>query len=271
MSGGGWVGITDGKDRVDVLPDCSLPVTTRDIITPLVIAPFHRTNNQTTLTVATVIEQYSFTVSSTTGFIDGAYVILLDTVGGQFFTAQQVGAVVGNVVTVDRPITVTMPIGAIAIAATDNLNVDGSSTTQVFGITPEDIDVNVYYDITRIIITMVTTNPCNLSTFGDIATGITNGITIQHSNGLLFNVFNAKTNADFSALAYDLTFHGALNPAQGQDGLVCRITFNGKNKMGAVIRIGPGEDLRCLINDDLTSLLRFSIMAEGHIRVPGEC
>jgi hypothetical protein len=115
---------------------------------------------------------------------------------------------------------------------------------------------------------MVTDEVCNLGTFGDIVGGITNGITLRHVNGAKFNIFNTKTNAELKGIAHDLDFHAALNPIQGQDGLVCRLTFGGQNKMGSIIRLGPGDDLQCLVNDNLSSINMFTIMAEGHITVP---
>jgi len=48
-----------------------------------------------------------------------------------------------------------------------------------------------------------------------------------------------------------------------QDGFTGRLTFAGQNKMGAVIRIGSNEDLQVVIQDDLTSLSLFKMIAEG--------
>jgi len=49
-----------------------------------------------------------------------------------------------------------------------------------------------------------------------------------------------------------------------QDGFTGRLTFAGQNKLGAVIRIGADEDLQIVIQDDLTGLSSFSVVAEGH-------
>ena len=48
-----------------------------------------------------------------------------------------------------------------------------------------------------------------------------------------------------------------------QDGFTGRLTFAGQNKFGAVVRLGAGEDLQVIIQDDLTSLVLFEIIAEG--------
>jgi hypothetical protein len=38
--------------------------------------------------------------------------------------------------------------------------------------------------------------------------------------------------------------------------------------MGVAIRLGPGEDLEVLIQDDISSLVKFHLIAEGHVVVP---
>jgi len=48
--------------------------------------------------------------------------------------------------------------------------------------------------------------------------------------------------------------------SQAQDGLTGRFTFE---KLGQVVRIGAGEDLQIIIQDDLTSLTSFEVIAEG--------
>jgi hypothetical protein len=41
------------------------------------------------------------------------------------------------------------------------------------------------------------------------------------------------------------------------------MTFGGEEKMGTVVRVGPGEDLEWVVQDDLSSLLNFQNVAEG--------
>ena len=79
------------------------------------------------------------------------------------------------------------------------------------------------------------------------------------------NIFNAKTNGELANLMYDFDIEAATNPQQGQDGFTGRMTFGGQSKMGVVIRLGQGEDLQMLIQDNLSSLEILEIICEGHI------
>jgi hypothetical protein len=43
------------------------------------------------------------------------------------------------------------------------------------------------------------------------------------------------------------------------------MTYAGQNKHGVTLRIGGGEAIECIIQDNLTGLLSFKIIACGHI------
>jgi len=64
---------------------------------------------------------------------------------------------------------------------------------------------------------------------------------------------------------YDWTPYAALNPVQGIDGFVARLTFAGQNKVGVAIRLPIGQDLEVLVQDDLEAITKLEIVAEGHI------
>ena len=73
------------------------------------------------------------------------------------------------------------------------------------------------------------------------------------------------SNAEIAGIMFDMNIYSAANPQQGFDGLNARLTFGGQSKLGVVIRIASGEDLQLIVQDDLTGLLAFEIMIEGHI------
>ena len=98
----------------------------------------------------------------------------------------------------------------------------------------------------------------DLSKFGDIVGGITRGVQIRRVDGTYQNIVNFKTNGDMNNIMYDLTIQAAKGSQQ--DGLTARFTMSA---LGAVVRIGEGEDLQIIIQDDLTSLGSFTMIAEG--------
>ena len=106
-----WHGITDGKDRVNVEADGSLPVTVQDATTPLVIVPLHEVQGENTLAAEGTIDAYTMTLTDATGFIDGNLVIVCEVADSQIYIGKQVGAPVGNVITLDRPLDYTYSIG----------------------------------------------------------------------------------------------------------------------------------------------------------------
>ena len=114
---------------------------------------------------------------------------------------------------------------------------------------------------------MVTTNLGDLNDFGDITGGLANGLLLRkkYTDGTYQNIVNIRTNADFVLNAYDFDRYVATNPGVGVNGQKWRMTFGGEEKMGTVIRIGPGEDLEWVVQDDLTSLLGFQNIAQGSL------
>jgi hypothetical protein len=181
--------------------------------------------------------------------------------------AKQIGAIAGSTITIDTPLDFAYPSGSQITNGTINMGVDGSATTQVFSLRAADPGLPLTVDITRVIFTCTTDSAVDMSKFGDIAGGITNGLVLRRTDGTYNNIFNAKTNAELSSLMYDFVVYAATNPSIGQDGFVGRLTFAGSNKIGVAIRLGPGEDLELLVQDDLSDLVEFTAMFEGHVVV----
>ena len=95
--------------------------------------------------------------------------------------------------------------------------------------------------------------------------GLTNGIVLRVVNGRTWNIWDVHLNAEFANLAYDYQTFLATNPAQGVNGLAVRYTFAGQDKHGVAVRLEPGDSLQLVIQDDLSDLVSFRIIAEGHI------
>jgi len=244
----------------------ALIVSVRDEIAPVVLGNFNQVVDSSVTTEATVIGETTVVVDDTTGTYHNKYVIIFSSVANRFYvgTVLSIGA---NSLTLDTPFDFAFPVGSNINYTNRDMNVDGSSTTQVFGVRGQSADtITTVFDVTRIIITCVTDTPVDLTKFGDL-TALTNGLVLRKRDGVYQNIFNVKSNQELAGIMYDFTVEAATNPAQGVDGFVARLTFGGKEKLGAVIRLNPGEDLEFLVQDDLTDLTSLRIVGEGHIAI----
>lgn len=240
-------------------------VNVQDQVTPPLLVPLNKTSNTTTLAAVTAIEDRTITLADTTGFVDGTFVTISSTTDNRFYIGRQLGIPVGSVITMDTPLDFAYSIGATCAAGSIDLNVNGSITPQLFSVRASDPGIPVTVDITRIILQCTCTTAVDLSKFGDIVGGITNGIVLRKTDGTYINIFNFKNNAEIAAAMFDFTPYVASNPSQGLDGFTARLTFAGQGKLGVALRLATGEDLELIVQDDLSSLTSFIIVAEGHV------
>jgi hypothetical protein len=215
----------------------------------------------TTLSANASVEDLTVDVTSTTGFVDGA-VVGISTAGGDFYFGQQIGAVAGSTVTLDTPLDVAFPAGSSIFPATKAMNVNGSSTTQIFQIGPVGVATGIYIDITRIMGYIQDGNAMDDSMFGGISGGLTNGIVFRLNNDVITNYWNMKTNGQIGLLAFDANY--TAKAPTGSYGFRFRNTYAGPSKHGVTLRISPGDTLELLVQDDLTGLEVFNMMAQGH-------
>lgn len=261
------VTLRDANGRVlELEENSSVPVTLQDQTTPIVIVPLHQLKSATTLLTPAVIDTYSFDVTDTTNFTDGSLIAITDLDAIQVYFGKQIGTPVGNTITVDRPLDFTFASGKYITTNNDDMSVNGSVTTQTFGLRQGVEDgLAITVDVVRVMLVIYTTTTPTLSDFGDISGGITNGVTLRKRDGNRVNIFNMKDNGDFAGYAYDIEFLSAIGG--GQDGVHGRLTFGGQSKMGVVVRVAPDEDIEMIINDDLTTLERFNLIPEGSIAI----
>jgi len=268
----GSVVITDGTRTMTLETNGSIPVTLQDQHTPVVIAPFTRLVNSTTITSPMAIDDYTMVVADATGIGVGTFLTLFDPIGVRFMISRCV-SLSTLTVTLDTPCDFAYPSGSYLDVGESNMNVDGSTTPVVFGLrnnagmTPPP-GLTLSFDVTRLMFTCLADSAVDLTLFGNIAK-LTRGIAVRERNGQINNLFNVKSNEGIAALAYDFTTYAATNPQQGVDGFNSRLTFAGQSKMGVVIRLAIiNEDLEVIIQDDLTDLTSFQIIAEGSIVAP---
>ena len=248
-------------------------VNLQDQTSPVFIGKFNKVTNTTTLTSETAIDDLTIEVASATGISAGSFLILFSPSTVRYY-AGTVLDVTDLVVTLDTPLDSALPIGSNVDVTVTNMAVNGSATTQTFGLrgvsAPPGIELTI--DVTRVIFTMVTADPVSLSLFGDLP-ALTNGLVLRKRDGVYNNVFNVKSNRELANLMYDFTPSLATNPAQGENGFVSRLTFGGQSKIGVVQRLKLGEDLEFLIQDNLLAaqsgaqILDFEAIAEGHVVV----
>jgi len=241
----------------------SLDVKVQDQTSAPVIFRLNKVIGETTLAIVTAIGDKSVTVADSTGMVINQYVSILSAPDNRFYLGKILG-ISGNIITLDTPLDFAFPVGTGMAFRNANMAVNGSVTPQVFSVRGDIADIGVEIDITRIIFSMTCDTVVTFAKFGDLA-ALTNGIVLRRKNGTYNNIFNVKSNAEIAGIMYDMTIYSADNPQQAVDGLNARLTFNGQSKIGIVIRIGPGEDLELIVQDDLSGLLNFEIMIEGHI------
>lgn len=280
----GRVKITDGDEIAGVTPDSALyvaikepveanggvPVNLQDQTSAVLIVKFNQVTNTTVTTTATTIDGYTVGVADTAGIVAGKYFIVFSEVTGRVYVGEVV-SITDSTVTVDSPFDSELPIGSDVDISITNMAVDGSSTPQVFGIRGQSVGepVGVAFDITRVIFKMTTTSAVNYDLFGNLAK-LTRGLVLRKRDGVYQNIFNIKDNGELAGVLYDFTVAESINPAQGRDGLLARLTFGGQSKIGVVIRLEPGEDLEFIVQDDLLtaqggeSITLFEVIAEGH-------
>ena len=219
------------------------------------------TATPTTLSVAASAGDYTLTVTNTAGFVDGAQLELVDAAGTAMF-ATQLGAISGNTLTIDTPVERPFAIGATIFPMNTNMKVDGSSTVQIFQFGPVGLVFEV--DITRVMGYLQSSTTMDDGKFGGI-TALTKGCVFRKNNGdgTYYNYGNAKTNGALSMANFDFAY--TAKAPGGSYGARWRGTFAGPSKRGVTIRLSAGESLEWLIQDDLTGLDVFNLMAQGHI------
>lgn len=241
-----------------------IDVTLQDQTTPVVLANFNQIVAQTTTSQATAIDDTDVEVTSATGIVVGHLFTLFNATEERFFFAH-VLTIVSTTITIDTPLDFAFPSGTFIDSGIDDLAVNGSSTPQVFGLrgggTPEGVDLD--FDCVQLSITCQTTSASNLAKFGNL-TALANGLVFRRRDGTHQNIFNVKSNSEINEKFTKFEFFVA-DPPQGQDGFGATIVFGGQDNYGVVLRIGAGEDLEIIVQDDLSTLTSLKIMAKGSI------
>lgn len=229
---------------------------------------FDRYQTDTTFAADAALFDQSISVTDATGFVVGRLLTMISNATGVAVAGSQafITSVVGTTIGLDRPLDNPFYAGDYIQVSDIDMAVDGSVTPQKFTLKKPQAspDIGGEFDITRIMIQMLTTTAPDFGDFGDI-TALTKGVLFRHTNQIATNYWNIKKNGDIALIAYDMTVYDSSNPALGVYGLAARITYAGQEKHGVALRIREDEDLEFIIQDDLTDLVSFTVMAQGHL------
>jgi len=240
-----------------------LAVNIQDQTTRALDLYFGNLTDSTTLSAQADPEDTTLTLTDTTGFEDGKTVGVFSAEDPDiFYLGVQIGAPVGQVITIDRPIDRTLTVASTVAAVDVNMAVDGSGgNTQIFQVGPVGPGSEQIIDITRIMGVITDGSSMDDGKFGGID-ALENGIVFRLNNHVIQNIWGAKTNGDLALLSFDAQYTEKA-PA-GENGFRFRNTFAGQSKHGVALRLIPGDTLEILIQDDLTGLTNFNMMAQGH-------
>ncbi len=238
-----------------------LPVNVQDQTSPSVDLFFLMSLGSVTVNSTTSLKNSSIIqVVDPTGFAAGQTVGLFGGPGEFYFG--KILMVNVDVLTIDTPLDIDFPAGSTVLNATDDMAVDGLSATKSFKIGPLNLSSAIDVDITRLLGYIESNGTQSDDKFGDLPP-LNFGVVFRVNNGRTVNKWNVKTNGDIGLLCFDATY--TPNAPAGNEGFRFRNTYAGQAKHGVVIRLLPGESLEILIQDDLRGLVKFNMMAQGHL------
>lgn len=165
-----------------------------------------------------------------------------------------------NLVTLDTPLDYAFTTAATGFRSTEQMNVNGSVTRQIFKVAPQ---AGSKWDILGCEFIITDNAAMDAGTFGGIP-ALTRGIVVRKKDIVYKNIFNAKTNGDLSfrcdSLEYDDRASGA-----GVYGVRAYRTFNIRNEIAIRLDGDLGDEFQVIIQDDLTGLISFRSGVWGHV------
>lgn len=207
----------------------------------------------TAIAVDTAIDDYSITVDSTAGISVGNHIRIFNTTIGPLPTRFYFGNVVslpgGNVINLDSPLDYAYLDGDQVTVSSKDMNVDGSVTPVEFILRTGTPSIESVVNCTQIVLVCETSTTPALDEFGDL-TRLTNGLVFRKElDDQTQNIFNVKDNKEIMLLGYEL--EPLSNFTQQSYGFKARVNFG---NVGVAIATGATEDMKFIVQDDLTAL-----------------
>ena len=236
----------------------NVDVFIQDQTTEVIDYYFTRVINTTSLTAIAIIDEQNVSVSDTAGAGIGRAINIYD--DDSFFQGMITGVGVDNI-SFNAPLDKAFSLNSIVEFAEWNMAVDGGTSSKEYSVCSVR---NKQWDIVRSLFSITDNAAMDTSLFGGIP-ALTNGVLLRLSDGYQKNIFVIRDNSGFAERNYDNTYSSKA-PA-GFYGFISRRTFGGQDKNGVVLRLNGATDdcLKIIINDDLTDLIKFAAIAQGHV------
>ncbi|UCF50240.1 MAG: hypothetical protein JSU91_01810 [Thermoplasmatales archaeon] len=206
----------------------------------------------------TVLEAYIVNVVDASSVVAGTYLCIQE---GQRALQVKVLSINVNEITIDTPLDYAFTTSATIKNRSPELNVNGSSTPVIGSLKPI---IGVKWDITRIFLNIVCSSEPDDSKFGDLAS-LTKGIVLRKKDGDHRTIFNVKNNGEFAQRCVVTEY--TSKSGGGAFGVRAIRAFSGQDNNGVSVRLNgnAGDELQIIIQDDLSTLNSFRIVAQGHI------
>ena len=219
----------------------------------------------TALSLADTLDSYTIEVDNSTGFLDGDLLGVFCSTGEYCFT-RQIGAPVGNIITVGTPLQRKFAVGCNVLNFTSEMAVNGTlgvGGREVFQIGPVGSEANVVVEITRLLGVITCAQEPDDSKFGHLAQ-LARGCVLRKNNDEYLNYANFRVNGDIAMFAGS-PINYTDKAGGGVYSAAFELPFAGQSKHGVAVRLDPGDTLEMLIQDDLSGISSFRMLAEGHI------
>lgn len=246
----------------------SRDVAVQDQFTEIIDLHMTRLIDTAVLRSALAIDDRVAEITVVTTPVVGDMISLKDVDGVAFYQGEIIAVtpVAGDDYDVDLDIPLDFPYSIadeITLRSPD-MNVNGSVIPIVFSVSPVGLMAGTEWDITRMIYAVNGSGAMDDGLFGD-QPALFRGIVFRSSDGITKTIFNAKNNGDFAEHGYDREYSSKA-PA-GQTSVLVRRTFAGQSKNGVVVRIraDAGDGFACIIQDNLSLLVKARGVAQGHI------
>jgi|GEM_PF-2201751 len=260
---------TDGRPRgIKIKNDGSQDVNVQDQTTRVIALRFSKIDNLTDgLAEIPTVGAYTIVMKAGHSIAPGDHISVIydDTTSEDphphYFTPDVI-SVATNTLTLDEPVPYAFPLESIVYSSLQNMNVDGSSTPQIYQLTNA---FSAAADLTQLVIHITDATAMDDGTFGGIA-ALTRGMVFRKkfADNHYENIFNVKTNGELGILSGPNGKVYDTKAPSGIYGITIKISFAGQSEYGVAVRLLTGESIQMLIQDDLTDLTKVSAMAQGH-------
>jgi hypothetical protein len=249
------------KIREPIEPNGAIPINLQDQDSEIIDLFLHVVKAEgQLLDIACGIDDTCVTLTAGHGATAGDLICLKE--GIAYYQAKVISVDV-NELTLDTPLDFAYSLLANVCIGDANLNKNGSVSPVIAHLAPTAVS---RWDVTRLIFHIEDNTDMDSARFGGIS-ALTRGVVIRKKNDIYKNVFNIKCNGDFNIHNFDIEYDDKA-PA-GVYSLTSVRKFAGQENSGVVIRINgqTNDELQIIVQDDLTAVSRFEVLAQGHVVV----